>query len=128
MNLVDRPSVHLRFRFSDPMIDRQRVVPHRLRQVQMREQMLDFVKSCVMVVLVVACMRVRVVGLVRMIVFASMQVLMKAVELLRAMDQHLHMRAGNAALDRRLGGNLNARKSEAAHRIQKRLLIVQQLI
>ena len=81
-----------------------------------------------MVVLVLACMRVRVVGLARMIVFASMQVLMKAVELLRAMDQHLHMRTGNAAFDRWIGGNLNARKSEAAHRIQKRLLIVQQLI
>ena len=117
MNLVDRPSVHLRFRFSDPMIDRQRVVPHRLRQVQMREQVLDLVKSCVLVVLVLACMRVRVVGLARMIVFASMQVLMKAVELLRAMDQHLHMRTGNAALDRRLGRNFDAGKAKAAHHI-----------
>ena len=83
----------------------------------MLHEMLDLVKSCVMVVLVLACMRVRVVMLVRMIVFASMQVLMKAVELLRAMDQHLHMRARDAALDRRIGRNFNPGKPKAAHHI-----------
>ena len=35
---------------------------------------------------------------------------------------------GSLRLGLDVGGNLNARKSEAAHRIQKRLLIVQQLI
>ena len=118
MNLVDRPSVHLRFRFSDPMIDRQRVVPHRLRQVQMREQVLDLVKICVMVVFVVMTVFMRML----------VQVIMQRVQLLRAMDQHLHVRAGNAALDRRLGRNFDAGKAKAAHRIQKCLLIVQQLI
>ena len=118
MNLVDRPSVHLRFRFSDPMIDRQRVVPHRLRQVQMREQMLDFMKIRVMVVFVVMTVFMRML----------VQVVMQRVRFLRAMDQHLHVRARDAALDRRLGGNLNARKSEAAHGIPKCLLVVQQLI
>ena len=56
------------------------------------------------------------------------QVIMQRVQLLRAMDQHLHVRAGNAALDRRLGRNFDAGKAKAAHRIQKCLLIVQQLI
>ena len=118
MNLVDRPSVHLRFRFGNPAIDRQRVVPHRLRQVQMREQMLDFMKPRVMVVFVVMTVFMRML----------VQVVMQRVQLLRATDQNLHVRAGNATFDRWIGGNLNARKSEAAHRIQKRLLIVQQLI
>ena len=107
MNLVDRPSVHLRFRFSDPMIDRQRVVPHRLRQVQMREQMLDFMKPRVMVVFVVMTVFMRML----------VQVVMQRVQLLRAMDQHLHVRARDAALDRRLGRNFDAGKAKAAHHI-----------
>ena len=107
MNLVDRPSVHLRFRFGNPAIDRQRVVPHRLRQVQMREQMLDFMKPRVMVVFVVMTVFMRML----------VQVIMQRVQLLRAMDQHLHVRARDAALDRRLGRNFDAGKAKAAHHI-----------
>ena len=65
-----------------------------------------------------------------MTVFMRMlvQVVMQRVQLLRAMDQHLHVRARDAALDRRLGRNFDTGKAKAAHRIQKCLLIVQQLI
>ena len=84
----------------------------------MREQMLDFMKPRVMVVFVVMTVFMRML----------VQVIMQRVQLLRAMDQHLHMRARDAALDRRLGRNFNPGKPKAAHRIQKRLLIVQQLI
>ena len=107
MNLVDRPSVHLRFRFGNPAVDRQRVVPHRLRQVQMREQMLDFMKPRMMVVFVVMTVFMRML----------VQVVMQRVQLLRAMDQHLHVRARDAALDRRLGRNFNPGKPKAAHHI-----------
>ena len=84
----------------------------------MLHEMLDLVKSCVMVVLVVMTVFMRML----------VQVVVQRVQLLRAMDQHLHMRTGNAALDRRLGRNFNPGKPKAAHGIQKCLLVVQQLI
>ena len=73
----------------------------------MREQVLDLVKICVMVVLVVMTVFMRML----------VQVIMQRVQLLRAMDQHLHVRARDAALDHRLGRNFNPGKPKAAHHI-----------
>ena len=99
VDLVDGVSVHFRFCVGDQMIDSQRVVPHGLRQIEMRQQVLDFGKSCVMVVRVfmIIAVFVRMLMMVRMLVLVHMCV--QRVQLFFAVDQNLHMRARNAALD-----------------------------
>ena len=113
MNLIDGSSVDLRFCAGNQPVDRQRISLHRLRQVQMRQQVFDVMQPRVMV---------------RVFMTMTVFLLVQCVQLFFAMHQNLHVCARDAAFDGGLGGNLNARKTERAHGIEKRGLVVQQLI
>ena len=65
---------------------------------------------------------------VRVLRFVCMQMLVQCIKLFFTVNQNLHMRARNAALDGRLREDFNAGQAEMAHGMQEGFFVVQKLI
>ena len=112
-------------------VDRLRIGPYRLGQLQMAQQMADLPHSgvvvmsmvvVVMVVLVFMAMFVLVAVLVTMLMAAVVMVDVPlrgyvAADLLLPVYRHRHMGAGDAAFDGRYGGHRHAGQAQAVHRV-----------
>ena len=151
VDLLHRRAVGVALSLRNQAVDRLRIGPYRLGQLQMAQQMADLPHSgvvvmsmvvVVMVVLVFMAMFVLVAVLVTMLMAVAvvMAVIMVVVvmvdvplrgyvtaDLLLPVYRHRHMGAGDAAFDDRYGGHRHAGQAQAVHLLQKGRLVVHKL-
>ena len=127
VDLLHRHAVRAALRLGNQAVDREDIVLHLLRQVQVpAHDMLNIVQAAVLVMVVLA---VVVVMLVRMLMVVFMLVMMAEhlLGLLFAVDSHRHVRAADAAFDRVLADVLHAGDPQRVQFLYKALRIGQQL-
>ena len=141
VDLLHRRAVGVALSLRNQAVDRLRIGPYRLGQLQMAQQMADLPHSgvvvmsmvvVVMVVLVFMAMFVLVAVLVTMLMAAVVMVDVPlrgyvAADLLLPVYRHRHMGAGDAAFDGRYGGHRHAGQAQAVHLLQKGCLVVHKL-
>ena len=115
VNLIDRHAVDAAFRVRNGGVDGQYVFAHGLRNIQMRDQMPNFMQAGVVMVLMIVP------------VFMLMFVRVRG-QFLRAVDGHAHVRSRDATFDGRLRQNADARQAERVHFCEERLAVGQKLI
>ena len=125
VDLLHRRAVGVALSLRNQAVDRLRIGPYRLGQLQMAQQMADLPHSGVVVMSMVV---VVMVVLVFMAMFVLVAVLVTMLmDLLLPVYRHRHMGAGDAAFDDRYGGHRHAGQAQAVHLLQKGRLVVHKL-
>lgn len=110
VDLLHRHAVCAALRLGNQAVDREDVVLHLLRQMQVpAHDMLNIVQAAVLVMVVLAVAVVmRMLMVILMMVFMLVVMVEHLLGLLFAVDSHRHVRAADAAFDRVLADVLHA--------------------